>query len=210
MTKDGRTFEEGDVVKKREMDLGECSFIDEFDGWLEDCPVFVDINERENLSIIEAKVVTSSEDGREAFEMLQGLSLKGAVRFKIKECTGRLYLVLVVNHLKSIDDTDADRSLIADDYHIGELPDALRLMVATQNNWDWFAKRVKILGYAMGISLLGKEVDKARVMGAADDGDFEELTTGEFRWLIDSMQQTMDREVYVVKIRLMLTAERRK
>jgi len=79
------------------------------------------------------------------------------------------------------------------------------VFVSNARNWPLFESFAVVVDYAVGMSLVGREVDRNRVMGMADFGELDDLSQKEFDRLLDSLRETMSQETYVIKVRLRIS-----
>jgi hypothetical protein len=147
---------------------------------------------------MEFKVVGADQVFREAFEVLSAMSVNNpdAVRFGLWADEDNLWLRFCPPHMS-----------VVDGWVLGKVPDAVRVFVTREDNWSLFEKFCDVHEYGLGLSLVGHQVDRHRVMSMADDDELDELSDAEFSGLIDGMKGAMSQEASVVVLRIRLVPD---
>ena len=167
----------------------------EFDGWLEgDVNVSLDTSSDDSVSL-EFKVRSNEPEIQEAHEALSALALHHpkdiGFEFWIDDEVARLVCC-------------PKRSSVV--YELGIVPIPVAMFVRKFGGLIETRGHVLSVYYGQGISLVGHEIDKHRVMRVADD-DLDRLTEKEFDDLMWSMKYAMGQQVHVVKLGLRLSRE---
>ena len=160
-----------------------------FDGWMEKDNFVVDIIS-DSETLFDVKIIGSTSSNREAFEMLRTISRMDLVNFKIQENAGKLFFGF-----------EAGKT----DFWLGKVPVELSVLIMSSKKFVSLFENANIDSYALGMSLVGFEIDRARLMEAAEDGYLDEMPEEDFLKLLGSMYEILDSEVYVTKVRFRMT-----
>lgn len=168
----------------------------DFDDWLNGSEQLQIVKDGERSAFLEFKVATSADKSRKAFEMLYGVAANNPhkIMFRFLMDGDSTSLVFSASQPGPV-------------YDLGKVPRPIHTFISKAHNWRLFEEFAEVVDYAIGLSLVGREVDRQRVMGMADFGELDDLSQKQFDDLIDSLRETMSQETYVIKVRLRLSPD---
>jgi len=146
---------------------------------------------------LEFKVVTAEPEYRRGHEALMAMAVNNPARigFQVEDEEGRMFLAFVPRGISGIS------------HRLGVLPPVAKMFMREAWERRLFEEHLSAISYAVEMSIAGREVDRDQVMGMADYGELDTLTDDEFDELIDSIHETLDGEVSVVRVLIRVSAK---
>jgi hypothetical protein len=171
----------------------------DFKGWLEGCVNLVG-SKKDDDTLLEFKVLSLDHETRESAELLLALAQNNprSIRYEIWAGEDEAYLMLNPELLQRGKH---------DSYRLGVVPLRLAAFLSQDEVCTVFSRCAEAIEYSVGLSIVGKEIDKNKIMEIADTGELEVLSDLQFAILMDSLKVTMDQEVYVTKVRFKLSSQ---